>query len=1217
MENQLPLSELIRQRVLVLDGAMGTMIQRHRLQEEDYRGARFSKHPFPLKGCNEVLSLTRHELISDIHREYLHAGADIIETNTFNATRISLKDFGMEAFAYEINAASARWARIVADEFTRLYPAQPRFVVGSIGPTGKTLSISPDVNDPSFRAISFDEMVEAYAEQVKGLLDGGVHALLVETIFDTLNAKAALFAISRVFEEQQKNVPVMLSLTISDASGRTLSGQTLEAFLISVSHFPLFSIGLNCALGAAEMTPYLRRIQKQLSCYISAYPNAGLPNPLGGYDEKPEAMNEVILSWLQSGLVSIIGGCCGTTPEHIRLLAASAKSATVPAIHEVIPVSQLSGLEPLSITEDSNFIQVGERTNVAGSRKFARLIAEKKYEEALAIARHQVEAGAHIIDVNMDDGLLDAENEMRIFLRMLSTEPDISKVPVMIDSSRWEVIEVGLQCLQGKSIVNSISLKEGEKVFLERARKIRQYGAAMVVMAFDEEGQATSYIKKISICRRAYELLTTQAGIPAEDIYFDPNVLTIATGMEAHNAFAVDYIEAVRWIKLNLPGAKTSGGISNLSYAFRGNNEVREALHAVFLYHAIGAGLDMGIVNAAELPAYDDINPELRKLAEAVVLNTNAGAAEQLINWASQHQGTHLHQEQQEQWRSKPVRERISWALYKGITEYLPEDLEALQTEQHGALAIIEGPLMEAMNYVGELFGQGKMFLPQVVKSARVMKKAVELLMPRILEEKAVSGASSRKPILVLATVKGDVHDIGKNIAGLVLACNNYEVIDLGVMVPAEQIVNSAISAKADAIGLSGLITPSLEEMVAVAEEMERVGLHIPLIIGGATTSEKHTALKIAPVYSGMVVHVKDAGKAVSVINNLLFTSQEDASKAKEHQQKLREQSQDAIDKRVMIPYTEACSKPAPISWSTYHFPIPRFEGVKSIRVRALDTLIPFIDWTYFFYAWDIHGKYPEVLQHPEKGEEATRLYNDAQQMLDTLRNDQSIVPSGVFGIFPANREGEDVSVFRDDFRKETLSTLHFLRNQQLLEGQEFHACLADYIAPEGYPDHIGCFAVTAGHAIVEKANALATQGDEYGSFLMLTLADRLAEAFAETLHYKVRTEYWAYSEEEPLEINALLHGKYFGIRPAPGYPACPDHSEKAAIFRLLDATQQTGIQLTSSFAMNPVASVCGYYFSHPESRYFAVGPIGTDQLEPYAEKKKISIELLKYLTEK
>lgn len=1217
MENETLINEVIKKRVLVLDGAMGTMIQRHGLMEEDYRGARFSKHPFPLKGCNEVLSLTRHELISDIHREYLHAGADIIETNTFNATRISLKDYGMEAFAYEINAASARWARIVADEFSRLYPMQPRFVVGSIGPTGKTLSISPDVNNPAFRAVSFNEMAEAYAEQVKGLMDGGVHALLVETIFDTLNAKAALFAIRKVFDELERTVPVMLSLTISDASGRTLSGQTLEAFLISVSHFPLFSLGLNCALGASEMTPYLRRIKKQLGCYISAYPNAGFPNPMGGYDEKPEEMDAVLQGWLQTGLVHIIGGCCGTTPEHIRLFAASAKDAPAPVLGTVQAVSRLSGLEPLQIDKESNFIQVGERTNVAGSRKFARLIAEKKYEEALSIARHQVEAGAHILDVNMDDGLLDAESEMRIFLQMLSTEPDIAKVPVMIDSSRWEVIEAGLQCLQGKSIVNSISLKEGEKVFLERAKKIKQYGAAVVVMAFDEEGQATSYINKINICRRAYDLLITKAGFAAEDIYFDPNVLTLATGMEAHNAFGVDYIEAIRWIKINLPGAKTSGGISNLSYAFRGNNQVRAALHAVFLYHAINAGLDMGIVNAAELPAYDDIEPELRHLAEAVVLNKQPEAAEQLIAWAAQHQETSQQQQQMEQWRLAPVSERIQWALYKGITEYLEEDLEGLLPQFPSALAIIEGPLMDAMNKVGELFGQGKMFLPQVVKSARVMKRAVELLMPRILAEKAISGASARKPVLVMATVKGDVHDIGKNISGLVLACNNYEVIDLGVMVPAQQIVEAAINEHADAIGLSGLITPSLEEMVAVAEEMERAGLKIPLIIGGATTSEKHTALKIAPVYSGRVVHVKDAAKAVGVINQLLSADVFQHEIAASQQQQLREQSQHAIEQRVMIPFNEACSKAFPINWSTYHFPIPRFEGVKFLQVRALDTLIPFIDWTYFFYAWDIPGKYPEILTHPEKGAEASKLFADANAMLDEICNDQSIVPCGVFGIFPANAAGEAVSVFSDDFRKETIGNLYFLRSQQQLQGQEYHKCLADYIAPEGYPDHIGLFAVTAGKNIVEKAKALAAKGDEYRSFLLLTLADRLAEALAETLHYKIRTEYWAYEENASLEISALLQGKYIGIRPAPGYPACPDHSEKATIFKLLNVAQQTGITLTESFAMDPVASICGYYFSHPQSRYFEVGPVMPDQLEVYAKQKNMAIESLKYLLEK
>jgi len=1216
MNPQNLLTEIVQQRVLVLDGAMGTMIQRHGLMEEDYRGARFSKHPSDLKGCNEVLSLTRHELISEIHREYLHAGADIVETNTFNATRLSLKDYGLEEYAYEINAASARWARIVADEFTRLYPAQPRFVVGSIGPTGKTLSISPDVDNPASRSISFTELADAYEEQVKGLMDGGVHALLVETIFDTLNAKAALFAISKVFEETEKTVPVMLSVTVSDASGRTLSGQTLEAFLVSVSHFPLFSVGLNCALGAAEMTPYLKRIRKQLPCYISAYPNAGLPNPMGGYDETAEEMDSVVEGWLQSGLVNIIGGCCGTTPEHIRLLAASAKSVIPPVIPEVRSLSMLSGLEPLQIGEGSNFIQIGERTNVAGSRKFARLIAEKKYEEALSVARHQVDAGAHILDVNMDDGLLDATFEMRNFLLMLSTEPDIARVPVMIDSSRWEVIEAGLQCLQGKSIVNSISLKEGPAVFLERARTIRRYGAAVVVMAFDEEGQATSYFRKISICKRAYDLLVKEAGFPPQDIYFDVNVLTIATGIEEHNAFAVDFIEAVRWIKQNLPGAKTSGGISNLSFAFRGHNTLRNALHAVFLYHAINAGLDMGIVNAAELPLYDEIPEDLRLLAEEVILNSRKEAAEQLIEWASQNHDQGPQAAQGERWRTAPLNERIQWSLMKGITEYLPEDLDLLRKELPTAISVIEGPLMDAMNHVGELFGKGKMFLPQVVKSARVMKKAVEFLMPYVEKEKKNTNAPSHQKTIVMATVKGDVHDIGKNIAGLILACNNYNIIDLGVMVPAATIVETALLHHADAVGLSGLITPSLEEMVAVAEEMERAGLRIPLIIGGATTSERHTALKIAPVYSGPVLHVHDAGKAVGIISTQLSAETQSSGQYHEKLEHIREQAQEAMAKRHLVSYEEACLHPLKINWSAYHFPIPKFEGVKTLKVSNLQMLIPFIDWTFFFYAWDMPGKYPAVLDHPEKGEEARELLAEARSMLNNAEIASLFDPAAVFGIFPASAHGEEVRIYTNDLREEVRETLYFLRNQEIRDGHEDHPCLADYIAPEGYPDYIGLFAVTAGRAVVEKAKAWAAAGDEYRSFLLLTIADRIAEAFAEVLHLKVRTEYWAYSTEKAPEVGELFKGHFPGIRPAPGYPSSPDHSETATIFSLLDVTGQTGITLTETFAMDPVASVCGYYFSHPESRYFSVGPIANDQLELYAKRKNITdINSLNYLT--
>ncbi len=1215
MNSEHQLRELLQQRILVLDGAMGTMIQRQGLSEEDFRGARFSKHPLNLKGCNEVLSLTRHELISDIHREYLHAGADIIETNTFNATRVSLREYGLDEYAFEINAASARWARIVADEFTRLYPTQPRFVVGSMGPTGKSLSLSPDMNDPSARAITFDELEEAYMEQARGLLEGGVHALLVETVFDTLNAKAALSAIEKVFDTGGKTVPVMLSVTLSDASGRLLSGQTLEAMLVSLEHFPLLSVGLNCAMGAAEMTTFLRRLRRQVGCYVSAYPNAGLPNALGGYDETAEEMVRITDGWLREGLVNILGGCCGTTPEHIRLFAKSVKEYPCPTIPEIPRVSRLSGLEPLEVGETLKFIQIGERTNVAGSRKFARLIAEKKYEEALQIARQQVEAGAQVVDVNMDDALLEADAEMRRFLLLLSSDPEIARVPVMIDSSDWNVLLAGVKCLQGKPIVNSISLKDGKDVFLERARTLRRYGAAVLVMAFDEEGQATSYFRKISICKRAYELLVREAGFPPEDIYFDPNVLTIATGIDEHNAYAADFIEAVRWIKQNLPGVHVSGGISNLSYAFRGNNKVRNALHAVFLYHAIAAGLDMGLVNAVELPVYEDIPEDLRKLAEELILNTRAEAAGELVQWASQHSGDTVSPDTTEAWRQQPARERVQYALTKGQTAYLDEDLEALSQETPDALAIVEGPLMDAMNHVGELFGQGKMFLPQVVKSARVMKRAVEILMPRIEAGQRSGDQSASKGTLLLATVKGDVHDIGKNMAGLILSCNGYNIIDLGVMIPATEIVQAAVKHRVDAVGLSGLITPSLAEMVLVAEEMERAGLKIPLLISGATTSEKHTALMIAPAYSGPVIYVRDAGRAVRVLNDGIKGGGVSGDPQREHQEVIRAQAVYAAENRKTVSYADACRQPVPVDWGRYHFPIPAFEGVKTIRVTNLATLIPYIDWTFFFYAWDIPGTYPDLLQHPEKGAQAQQLLADARQLLADPEILALFDPSAVFGIFPANAHGDDVRIYTDDFRTEVRETLHFLRNQHVHGEHTNFPCLADFIAPEGYPEHIGIFALTAGRAVVDKARAWAQSGDEYRSFLLLTLADRLAEALAEVLHFKVRTEYWAYTREEAPTAERLLGGKFQGIRPAPGYPSCPDLSETATIFRLLDAGTQTGIQLTENFAMEPIASLCGYYFSHPESRYFTVGPLGRDQLEQYAQRKGVSdLQKLAYL---
>jgi 5-methyltetrahydrofolate--homocysteine methyltransferase len=1202
------IESIIENRVLVMDGAMGTMIQSHGLQEADYRGDRFRNHPQDLKGCNDVLSLTRSELIADIHRAYLHAGADIIETNTFNANRISLLDYKLDIHAAEMNASSARLARIVADEFTRLYPTRPRFVAGSIGPTGKTLSISPDVNTPSFRDISFDEMVEAYAEQVKGLMDGGVHLLLVETVFDTLNAKAALFAISQVFEQTGNSVPVMLSVTISDASGRTLSGQTLEAFLVSVSHFPLFSIGLNCALGATEMTQYLR-ILKDSPNYISAYPNAGLPNQMGSYDELPEEMATIIKSWLDEKLVNIIGGCCGTTPDHIRLLSELVKDSPVRPIPEAENKTLLCGLEPLYIGTGSNFINIGERTNVAGSRKFARLIAEGNYEEAVSIARHQVDSGAHILDISMDDALLDAKKEMVTFLNILATEPDIACKPFMIDSSRWEVLEAGLKCIQGKPIVNSISLKEGENIFVEHARLIKRYGAAVVVMAFDEEGQATSFERKISICKRAYEILIHHVGFPACDIFFDPNILTIATGIEEHNNFAVDYIKAVRWIKENLPGTKTSGGVSNLSFSFRGNNPIREAMHSVFLFHAIHAGLDMGIVNAAELPVYDDINPVLKELVEDVILNKRKDATERLIHFASQVSEEKQENKAEEAWRKTSLEERLGTALIKGISDFLEEDLTEARIKYPSSLSIIENPLMDAMNHVGDLFGGGRMFLPQVVKSARVMKKAVALLMPFIEAEKKIDGTSQKQATIVLATVKGDVHDIGKNITGLILACNNYHVIDLGVMVPAERIIASAIENKADIIGLSGLITPSLEEMIKVATEMGKAGLQIPLLIGGATTSEKHTLLKIAPAYNGKVIYVRDAAIAIGVMNQLLGKEQNDIQiqKAENRQEKFLASVAKEKTTNEFISLEEARENGFKENWGRYSFPLPHFEGIKIIENLPLEILVPYIDWTFFFNEWKIPGRFPTVFDDPVKGTEARKLFDDGQLMLQEIVKNKLVSAQGVFGIFPANSLGDDVSIFQDDNRTNEIGRLFFLRSRQKQMDKPNNLCLSDFIAPEGYPDHIGLFAVTAGINAAKVADIYKSENDDYRAFMVMILANRLAEAFAEWLHLKVRTEFWGYAEDETFSPADLISLKYNGIRPAPGYPACPDHSEKAIIFKLLKAQENTGISLTENFAMNPLASVCGYYFSHPTSKYFAVGPVTDEQLDDYLKRKNIS----------
>jgi 5-methyltetrahydrofolate--homocysteine methyltransferase len=1197
-QTPLSLEALLNERMLVLDGAMGTMVQQYGLQEADYRGERFRNHPHLLKGCNDVLSITQSELISDIHRKYLHAGADVIETNTFNANRFSLSDYGLEDLAYEINASSARLARIVADEFTRIYPSQPRFVVGSVGPTGKTLSISPDMNDPSFRAVSFDEMAEAYAVQIKGLVDGGVHAVLIETIFDTLNAKAALFAAETVFEQLERRVPLMISVTISDLSGRTLSGQTLKAFFASVSHAPLMSIGMNCALGAREMTPFLRELASFTDLHITAYPNAGLPNADGGYDEKAEEMAAIIRQWAEEGIVRMIGGCCGTTPEHIALLSSIAKETTVKARPKPAPVTILSGLEPLLIGADKVFINIGERTNVAGSRKFARLIAEKKYEEALSVARQQAEAGAHMLDVNLDDGMLDALREMEVFLKMLSTEPDIARLPVMIDSSRWEVIVAGLKCLQGKSVVNSISLKDGEKTFLERARFIRRMGAAVVVMAFDEEGQAVTYSHKIRIAERAFRLLTEEAGFPAEDIIIDLNILTIGTGLEEHRNFALDYIRALEWTRNHLPGVRTSGGISNLSFAFRGHDRIREAMHAVFLFHAIRAGLDMGIVNAGVLPLVDDLDPAFKELLEDLILNRRKDATERLIMFSGKMKDSEASavNGRQDEWRETTVDVRLQTSLLRGLTDHLEEDLKEALKAYAGPLDIIAGPLMKSMNHIGGLFGSGKMFLPQVVKSARVMKKAVDILMPFIEAEKSDASELANKGVIIMATVKGDVHDIGKNIAGLIMSCNSYKVIDLGVMVPAAAIVDEAVKHRADAVGLSGLITPSLDEMILVARAMEEAGLKIPLLIGGATTSAKHTELKIAPEYSGKVVHVRDAGQAVGILESLLHGSPfEQPAETKSKAVSAESES------RQYLSIEQARQAAVRIDWSHYACPIPASEGIFAIHDQPLADLLPLIDWTFFLHAWEIGGRYPLVLKDPVKGDEARKLIQDAEEMLGEIIDRRYLKAKAYFAILPANADSDDVIVYEDDRRISESGKLLFLRNQ---EAGSHNLCLADYIAPMGYPDHIGLFAVTAGIGAANLASEWAAGGDDYRSFMLLLLADRLAEAFAELLHQKVRTEFWAYDPEESLTTAEILGSKYRGIRPAPGYPACPDHEAKADIFRLLRIPAGGDLSLTQNYMMNPVASICGYYFSHPDSRYFTTGLIGDDQLADYRRRK-------------
>ncbi|MCC5925713.1 MAG: methionine synthase [Bacteroidetes bacterium] len=1210
--DQHPIQKELEKRILVIDGAMGTMIQSYSLTEEDYRGDRFKNHPSDLKGNNDLLSLTQPQIIREIHTKFLEAGADILETNTFNANPISLADYDQIDLTYELNVASAQLARQAADAITAKNPSRPRFVAGAIGPTNRTLSLSPDVNDPGYRAVTFDEVVEAYREQIRGLIDGGVDLILVETVFDTLNAKAALYAI----QESGTELPVMISGTIVDASGRTLSGQTTEAFWISVSHMPnLLSVGLNCALGSKQMRPFIQELSRVATCYVSLYPNAGLPNEFGGYDESPEFMAEQTRDYGQSGFLNIVGGCCGTRPEHIKAIAESVADLPPRQLPDTEPYLRLSGLEPLVVRPETNFINVGERTNVTGSSVFAKLILNDDFDGGLRVARQQVENGAQIIDINMDEGMLDSEAAMVRFLNLLAAEPDISRVPVMIDSSKWSVLEAGLKCVQGKCIVNSISMKEGEEAFIKQARTIRSYGAAVIVMAFDEEGQADSYERRIEICERAYRILTEQIGFPPQDIIFDPNILTVATGIEEHNNYAVDFIRATQWIKANLPLAKVSGGVSNISFSFRGNNAVREAMHTAFLYHAIRAGLDMGIVNAGQIEVYDEIDPKLLELVEDVLLNRRNDATERLIDFAESVKQSDKVEAKIDAWRSLPVNERLAHALVKGIVDFIEVDTEEARLQAAEPLHVIEGPLMDGMNVVGDLFGAGKMFLPQVVKSARVMKKAVAYLIPYIEAEKAKNKDTRAQAKVLLATVKGDVHDIGKNIVGVVLACNNYEVIDLGVMVPRDKIIDAAIEHKVDVIGLSGLITPSLDEMVDFAREMERQGLKLPLLIGGATTSRVHTAVKIAPEYSGTTVHVLDASRSVPVVSKLISddTRESYAAEILAEYDQVRDDHSRRKQTRKMLPLEKARENRVQLDWDAFEVDAPLKPGLTVIEDLPLATLRPYIDWTPFFITWQLTGKYPAILEDKTVGVEARRLFDDANRLLDRVINEKLLAAKAVCGIFPANAEGDDIHVYTDDTRTEIRTTLHMLRQQtEKREGQP-NRCIADYVAPvsSGKPDYIGGFAVTTGLGIEGILEEFAREHDDYNAIMVKALADRLAEAFAEYLHERVRTSIWGYAPTEKLTNEELIKEGYRGIRPAPGYPANPDHSEKPALFDLLNATEITGVSLTESMAMSPAASVCGLYFAHPEAAYFRLGDIDRDQVRDYHIRKGMPLDVL------
>ena len=1207
------LREILAERLLILDGAMGTMIQAHKLDEKGFRGTQFAAHSHDLKGCNDALCITQPDLITEIHAQYLEAGADIVETNTFNSTSISMADYKLEPYAYDLNLAGAQAAKRAVALVTAKHPSRTCFVAGAIGPTNRTCSISTDVQSAATRGVTYEELVEAYYDQARGLIDGGADLLLVETIFDTLNSKAAFFAILKLFDERNIQLPLMASVTfIQPGSNRGVTGQTVEAFWNSISHVPLLSVGMNCALGPKEMRPLIDELAQIAPIYVSCHPNAGLPDPLlpTGFPETPESLAPQLSEWVDNGWLNIVGGCCGTTPAHIAALAAAVRGKSPRRVPDVEPLMRLSGLESVTVRPESNFVNVGERTNVTGSPVFAKLVLADDYEKAVSVARQQVEGGAQIIDVNMDEGMLDSKAAMVKFLRLIAGESEIARVPVMVDSSKWEIIEAGLKCLQGKGVVNSISLKEGEAKFIAQAKLVRRYGAAVIVMAFDEIGQADTYERKVAVCGRAYKILTEQVGFPPQDIIFDPNILTVGTGIEEHNNYAVNFIEATRWIKQNLPLAKVSGGVSNISFSFRGNNPVREAMHSAFLYHAIKAGMDMGIVNPGMLTVYEQIPSDLLELVEDVLLNRRPDATERLVSFAETVKKTDKSVIKDDSWRSGSVEERLAHALVKGITDFIDQDVEEARAKYGKPLSVIEGPLMDGMNVVGDLFGSGKMFLPQVVKSARVMKKAVAYLTPFLEAEKKAAKDLSKRTKLVFATVRGDVHDIGKNIVGVVLSCNNYEVIDLGVMVPADKIIETAIEEKADIIGLSGLITPSLDEMVHVAGEMDRRGLNLPLLIGGATTSKRHTGVKIAPAYKHETIHVIDASRAVPVVGALMKPDTRKAldEQNRKDQQEIREQFENRAGTQLLT-YEEALRHKLHTEWDDHHIAVPEFVGRRAIKEFPLQELVPYIDWSPFFHTWEMRGRYPDLLHDPARGPAARELFASARELLTEIVEKKLFTAHGVYGFFPANSEGDDIIVYADMTRTKELARLHTLRQQKDNQRGKPQLALADFVAPResGHVDYIGAFAVTAGHGCQELAERFEKEQDPYNSIMVKALADRLAEAFAEYLHKQARIA-WGYGKSEKFSPEDLIQEKYRGIRPAPGYPAQPDHTEKPIIFDLLKAGEATGITLTESFAMYPAASVSGLYFAHAESHYFAVHSIGKDQVESYAARKGMKV---------